>query len=115
MEKQRMSKPIKMRSSSKSSNKQTPPQFVCIIGIDEKGVQQATYELLNGFPKNRVLPGLLAAAQHFKLNILDNLMPDEHDDTLLEILDEIATKSEENSPEMAKVLRLDILPIEEDE
>ena len=110
-----MEKLIKMRSSSTSSNKQIPPQFVCIIGIDDNGVQQVTYDILDGFPKNRVLPGLLAVAQHFKLNILDHLMPDEHDDTLLEILDEIATKGGETSPEMAKVLNLDIIPTVETE
>ena len=112
-----MDKPIRMKSSksnqAKPTNPTQPAQFACAVYF-ENGKQKLTYNLIGDYPKNQIIPGLLAVAQRVKATLLANIAPNDDNDRLLDILEGI-TEDAKASPEMEKVLQLDTLPTREAE
>jgi len=110
--------PIQMKSSQDS--KQTPPprtnvipQFVSAVFINDKGEMEITYHLIGGFPKTKVLPGLLTIAGHFKATLLDNLAPDPANEEMVEVLEDMITdehKAVDNALESHAEALADIIP-----
>ncbi len=110
--------PIRMKSSSSDSNKETIqgnliPQFASAIYI-EKGEEKITYRIIGGFPKTEILPGLLRMAKKVKAELIDHIAPGAEQEEAMEALEELVEDAEndETVAHKAKVLTLDTKPTE---
>jgi len=85
-----MPKIVQMKSSS--SKKEMPessiiPQFACAIYLDKDGKQKTTFNISGGFPKDKVLGGLVEIAKQYKEGLLDHLVSDNSDKDMDELME----------------------------